>query len=116
VNVAGGVRGADLGSSSIFESVQRRVRPRKEVMRRLCKSGPRGGSRDCVLGGDTDGDGSGAMEATFRRGCQESDAEIDMSCTLKRMYTGRTEPHQGSGVSSPARRGMLVREVGKMDE
>lgn len=31
----GGAAGADLGSSSIFRSVQRRVRPRKEVMRRL---------------------------------------------------------------------------------
>lgn len=38
---AGGVRGADLGSSSIFRNMQRRVRPQKEVMRRLCKREPR---------------------------------------------------------------------------
>jgi len=34
-SAAGGVHGADLGSSSIFMSMQRRVRPWKEVMRRL---------------------------------------------------------------------------------
>jgi len=32
---AGGVCSADLGSSSNYESMQRRVRPWKEVMRRL---------------------------------------------------------------------------------
>jgi len=36
---AGGARGADLGSSSNFKSMQRRVRPWKEVMRRLRKGG-----------------------------------------------------------------------------
>jgi len=36
-SAAGGMAGADLGSSSIFRNMQRRVRPRKEVMRRLIK-------------------------------------------------------------------------------
>lgn len=39
VGVAGGARRADLGSSSNYESMQRRVRPWKEVMRRLRKGG-----------------------------------------------------------------------------
>lgn len=36
-SAAGGAAGADLGSSSIFRNMQRRVRPWKEVMRRLIK-------------------------------------------------------------------------------
>lgn len=80
------------------------------------KREPRGDSRDGALGGDTDGDGSGATEATFRRECRERGASSDMCCTLKRTRAGRTEPHQGSGVQSPAWRGRPVREVGKMDE
>lgn len=109
----GSARGADPGSSSISTSVQRRVRPRKEVTRRLQK--PRGDSRRGALGGDSDGDGSGATEATFRRGRQERGAASDACCTLKKTRAGRTEPHQGSGVRSPARRRTPAREVGKMD-
>jgi len=37
VATAGGARGADLGSSSIFINMWRWVRPRKEVTRRLLK-------------------------------------------------------------------------------
>jgi len=66
------------------------------------KRGPRGGSRDGALGGDTGGDGSGATEWAFRHGCRERDASSDTGCTLKRTRAGRTEPHQGSGVRSPA--------------
>jgi len=75
-----------------------------------------GDSPDDGLGGDTDSEGSGATEGTFVRGCRECDAMKDMCCWMKRTFIGRTEPHQGSGVRSPACRGMLVREVGKMDE
>lgn len=35
--VPGGACGADLGSSSMFRTIARRVRPRKEVMRSLDK-------------------------------------------------------------------------------
>jgi len=76
----------------------------------------RGDSQDSALCGDTYGDGSGATGATSRRGCRERDATSEMCCTLKMTRADRTEPHQGSGVRSPARRRRPVREVGKMDE
>jgi len=50
------------------------------------------------------------------RGSLERDATKETGCTVKKKGVDCTEPHQGSGVSSPTRKVMLVREVGKMDE
>lgn len=80
------------------------------------KRDPRGGSRGGALRGDTGGDGSGASGGPSRRGRPERRAATDARCTLKRTRASRTEPHQGSGVSSPARGAPPVREVGKLDE
>jgi len=80
------------------------------------KRGLRGDSQDGAPGGDTNDDDSGAAEATFRAGPRERDAASEVCCTVKRTRAGRTEPHQGSGVHSPAWRARPVREVGKMDE
>lgn len=113
---AGGAGGADLGSSSIFWSMQRRVRPWKEVMRRLGKGSgveTRGTARWVATRTATAAE---ARRQLSGAGCRERGAASDMGCTVKRTRAGRTEPHQGSGVWSPAWRRRPVREVGKMDE
>ena len=112
---AGGARGADLGSSSTSTSMQRRVRPRKEVMRRLRK-GDCAAIRSTARWVATRARRQRRTGGNFPAGPRERDAASEVCCTVKRTRAGRTEPHQGSGVHSPACRARPVREVGKIDE
>lgn len=110
----GGAGGADLGSSSISRNMQRRVRPRKEVTRRLRK------------GTHAETRGAAAVWRHRRRRQQRSGGNLPARasgawCGERRVLpaekdaAGRTEPHQGSGVCSPAWRRRPAREVGKLD-